>query len=576
MSNVVIQMIFYTVLLILLAYPLGKYIGKVMNGEKNILTKVMRPCERLIYKILRIDENQEMNWKKYLLSVLTFSGAGFVFLFLLQMLQGVLPLNPQNLGATTWDLAFNTTASFVTNTNWQAYSGESTLSYLTQMLGLGVQNFVSAATGIAVLFAVIRGLVRVKANGLGSFWVDMTRTILYILIPLSILVTVGIASQGVVQTFKNYDEVQLLEPIVLDDGTVVDTQIVPLGPAASQVAIKQLGTNGGGFFGVNSAHPLENPNPFSNLLQMLSLLLIPAALCFTFGRNVKDMKQGVALFLVMFVIFAAAMGIVGWQEQQGTEVLAQNGQVTLAADGQAGGNMEGKETRFGIATSSTWAVFTTCASNGSVNSMHDSYTPIGGMIPMLLMQLGEVVFGGVGCGLYGLLAFALLAVFIAGLMVGRTPEYLGKKVEPYEMKMAMLTCLATPIACLAGAGLACLWPATMDSLNNTGPHGFSELLYAYSSGAGNNGSAFAGFGANSVFHNMAIGLIMLFVRFLPIVCMLAIAGSFVQKKQVAASAGTLETHNAMFIGLVIAVVLIVGALSFFPALAAGPIAEFLM
>lgn len=576
MSNVVIQMIFYTVLLILLAYPLGKYIGKVMNGEKNILTKLMRPCERFIYKILRIDENQEMNWKKYLLSVLAFSGVGFIFLFLLHMLQGILPFNPQNFGATTWDLAFNTTASFVTNTNWQAYSGESTLSYLTQMLGLGVQNFVSAATGIAVLFAVIRGLVRVKANGLGNFWVDMTRTVLYILIPLSTLVTVGIASQGVVQTFKNYDEVKLLEPIVLDDGTVVDTQIVPLGPAASQVAIKQLGTNGGGFFGVNSAHPLENPNPFSNLFQMLSLLLIPAALCFTFGRNVKDMKQGVALFLVMFIIFAASMGIVGWQEQQGTEVLAQNGQVTLATDGQAGGNMEGKETRFGIATSSTWAVFTTCASNGSVNSMHDSYTPIGGMIPMLLMQLGEVVFGGVGCGLYGLLAFALLAVFIAGLMVGRTPEYLGKKVEPYEMKMAMLTCLATPIACLIGTGLACLWPATMDSLNNTGPHGFSEVLYAYSSGAGNNGSAFAGFGANTVFHNVAIGLIMLFVRFLPIVCMLAIAGSFVQKKQVAVSAGTLETHNAMFIGLVIAVVLIVGALSFFPALAAGPIAEFLM
>ena len=471
-------------------------------------------------------------------------------------------------------LAFNTTSSFVTNTNWQAYSGESGLSYLTQMLGLTVQNFVSAATGIAVLFALIRGFTRVKEKGIGSFWVDLTRSILYVLIPLSIVVTLGLASQGVVQNLNSYEEVQLVQPIELEDGTVITKQVIPQGPAASQIAIKQLGTNGGGFFGVNSAHPLENPTIFSNMLEMISLLLIPAALCFSFGRSIKDKKQGRAIFLAMFIMLVAALSIVAVSEANATPQLAQSGMVDVSTVGQAGGNMEGKESRFGIATSSTWATFTTAASNGSVNSMHDSYTPLGGMITMLQMQLGEVIFGGVGCGLYGMLAFAIVAVFIAGLMVGRTPEYLGKKIEPYEMKMAMLVCLATPIAILISSGIASLIPEVAESLNNGGAHGFSEMLYAYSSAGGNNGSAFAGFGANTPFINITIGIVMLFARFVPLIGTLAIAGSLVQKKKVAVSVGTLSTHNALFIGLLIFVVLLVGALSFFPALALGPIAEF--
>ena len=509
-----------------------------------------------------------MGFKKYSISVLLFSGVGFLVLFLLHFIQAIPFLNPEGLPATSWHLAFNTTASFVTNTNWQAYSGESTLSYLTQMLGLTVQNFVSAATGIAVLFALIRGFIKVKQKGLGSFWTDLTKITLYILIPLSLVVSVGIASQGVVQNFKSYETVSLLEPITLEDGTVVTEQVVPMGPAASQVSIKQLGTNGGGFFGVNSAHPLENPTPFSNGLEMISLLLIPVACCFTFGRNVKDKRQGTALFLAMFIMLIAALGVIAGFEQAGTPQLAQDGAVAMQ------GNMEGKETRFGIATSSTWAAYTTAASNGSVNSMHDSYTPIGGMITMLQMMLGEVIFGGVGCGLYGMIGFAILAVFIAGLMVGRTPEYLGKKIEPYEMKMAVLICLATPVAILVGSGLATMLPSTVDSLNNPGAHGFSEVMYSYASGGGNNGSAFAGFNANTPFLNVSIGLVMLFVRFVPMIATLAIADSLSGKKLVAQSAGTLPTHNALFIGLLIVVVLLVGALSFFPALSLGPIAEF--
>ena len=386
--------------------------------------------------------------------------------------------------------------------------------------------------------------------------------------------TLGQVSQGVVQNFKPYETVSLVEPIVLKDGTTVTKQIVPMGPAASQIAIKQLGTNGGGFFGVNSAHPLENPTPFSNLLEMISLLLIPAALCFTFGRNVKDKRQGFALFAAMTIVLVVCLGVVAFCEQNGTPQLAQNGAVNLTAVNQAGGNMEGKETRFGIAASSTWAVFTTAASNGSVNSMHDSYTPIGGMIPMLLMQLGEVIFGGTGCGLYGMIGFAILTVFIAGLMVGRTPEYLGKKIEPFEMKMAVLVCLATPVAILIGSGIAALLPEVADSLNNPGAHGLSEVLYAYSSAGGNNGSAFAGFNANTVFLNVSIGLVMIFARFVPMLATLAIAGSMAKKKTVAVSAGTLSTCNVMFVFLLIFIVLLVGALSFFPALSLGPIAEF--
>ena len=578
MMNVALQMIIYCVILVVLAIPLGSYMGKVMNGERVFLSRLLLPVENLIYRVLRIDKEEEMGWKKYSVCTAVFSVMSLAVLWAILCFQNLLPLNPQGMGGMSWHLGFNTASSFTTNTNWQAYSGESSLSYFSQMIGLNFQNFVSAAVGIVVLFALIRGFVRVKERGLGNFYTDMTRTVLYILIPLSVVVSLAIASQGVPQTFKQYDEVQLVEPVVVEqeDGTAAEVTkgVVPLGPAASQIAIKQLGTNGGGFWGNNSAHPFENPTPLSNLFEMISLLLIPAGLCFTFGRNVKDKRQGVAVFLAMFIMLAAALAIVGCSEQAGTPQIAQDGAVYMGTEGQAGGNMEGKETRFGIATSGTWAVFTTAASNGSVNSMHDSYTPFGGLVPMLLMQLGEVVFGGTGCGLYGMLGFAILTVFIAGLMVGRTPEYLCKKIEPFEMKMAVLVCLATPVAILVGSGIATLLPSTHDSLNNPGAHGLSEVLYAYSSAGGNNGSAFAGFNANTPFLNVSIGLIMLFVRFRPMFATLAIAGSLAAKKKVAVSSGTLPTHNAMFIFLLIFVVLLVGALSFFPALSLGPVAEF--
>lgn len=579
MTNQILQYVLYVAILVALAIPLGNYMYKVMRGEKTFLTRALRPVEDGIYKLCRIDPEENMGWKQYALAAVLFSAFGFVFLFLLNVLQGFLPLNPAGAPGASWHLAFNTTASFVTNTNWQAYSGETALSYLTQMLGLTVQNFVSAATGIAVMFALIRGFARVKEKGLGSFWADLTRVTLYILLPLSLVATLVLASQGVVQTFKAYDTVDLLEPVVIqqEDGSelTVTKEVIPLGPAASQISIKQLGTNGGGFFGVNSAHPFENPTALSNLVEMTSLLLIPVACCFTFGLGVRDKKQGRALFIAMMVLLTAFLVIAAVSEAASTPQLAQDGAVqTQITGGQPGGNMEGKETRFGIAASTTWGVFTTAASNGSVNSMHDSYTPLGGMIEMLQMELGEVVFGGVGCGLYGMVGFAVLAVFIAGLMVGRTPEYLGKKIEPREMKMAVLVCLATPVAILIGAGLATALPATAESLNNGGAHGFSEVLYAYSSAGGNNGSAFAGLNANTPFFNVSIGLVMLFVRFVPLVATLAMAGSLVKKKKVAAGAGTLPTHDALFIFLLVFVVLLVGALSFFPALALGPVAEF--
>lgn len=598
--NVVIQCILYLAILVVLAIPLGAYIKNVMNGEKTFLSKLLTPCENAVYKVLRVDKDEQMNWKKYTISVLIFSGIGLVFLFLLQLFQGFLPGNPQGLPGVKWDLSFNTAASFITNTNWQAYSGESTLSYLTQALGLTVQNFVSAATGIAVLFALIRGFMRVKTDGLGSFWVDMTRIIIHILIPLNLVISLLLVSGGVIQNLKAGETVSLVEPIgvsaegeilenakidleagtvvvdgqIVEDAEIVTEQFVPMGPAASQVAIKQTGTNGGGFMGVNSAHPLENPNAFTNLIEMISLLLIPAALCFTFGNAVKNKKQGIAIFMAMFLCLVFALSVVAVNEQFATPQLIQNGNVDVSMVDQAGGNMEGKETRFGIAASSTWATFTTAASNGSVNSMHDSYTPLGGMVTMLLMQLGEVIFGGVGCGLYGMLAFAILTVFIAGLMVGRTPEFLGKKIEPYEMKWSVLVCLATPIAILVGSGIAAVWPGIESSLNNVGAHGFSELLYTFSSCGGNNGSAFAGFNGNTMFLNLVLGFVMLFARFLPIIGTLAISGNLAEKKKIATTAGTLSTTNTMFVFLLIFIVLLVGALSFFPALALGPIAEF--
>lgn len=600
-ADIIIQYLVFLIVLVIFSIPLGTYMAKVMNGEHVFLSKILLPIENLIYKIIGVKKDEEMTWKTYLSCVVWFFFIGLGFLYIFQCFQDKLPFNPQNIDPMSWHLSFNTAASFATNTNWQSYSGEAQLSYFSQFMGLTTQNFVSAATGIAVLFALIRAFVRAKSQTIGNFWVDLTRSIIYILLPLSVVVTMALASQGVVQNLSPGQAVQLVEPIAVDsegniienatidkdnnivfvDGekvegaTIVTKQFVPMGPGASQIAIKQLGTNGGGFFGVNSAHPLENPNSLTNMIECTALLLIPAGLCFTFGRNIRDKKQGIAIFAAMYIMLIAFLSIIAINEQNGTPQLAQNGAVDIVStDYQAGGNMEGKEARFGIVQSSTWAAYTTAASNGSVNSMHDSYTPLGGLVTMLQMQLGEVIFGGVGCGLYGMLAFAILTVFIAGLMVGRTPEYLCKKIEPFEMKWAVLVCLATPIGILVASGIAAIVPSVADSLNNVGAHGFSEMLYAYSSAGGNNGSAFAGFNANTPFLNTSIGLTMIFARLLPIVGILAIAGSLVQKKKVAVTAGTLSTSNAMFVFLLIFIVILVGALNFFPALSLGPIAEY--
>ena len=593
MENMIGQCLLYIILLALLAWPLGIYMGKVMDGEPFWLQKVLAPCERGLYRVMGINPAEQMGWKRYLGCVLAFSAVSIAALMLLLMAQGSLPLNPQGIAGTSWDLALNTAVSFVTNTNWQAYSGESAMGYLAQMAGLTVQNFVSAAVGIAVLFAFIRGLRARKpeasggadtsatpaVSGLGNFWTDATRATLYILVPLSLVLSLLLIWQGVPQNFSPYKTVALLEPLTTEDGAIITEQMVPMGPQASQVAPKQLGTNGGGYNGVNSAHPHENPTPLANMLEMLALLLIPAGLCFTFGRQIKDMRQGVAIFITMTLLLTAAIGFTAWAEQSATPQLAQTGQTDLAARSgllaQAGGNMEGKEARFGITNSAIWAAATTAASNGSVNAMHDSLTPLGGLVPMVLMQLSEVVFGGVGSGLYGMLAFVLLTVFMAGLMVGRTPEYLGKKVEPFEMKMAVVVCLTTPVAILIGAGLMSLVPQVVESLNNALPHGFSELLYAATSAGANNGSAFAGLNANTPFLNVLLSALMLAGRFVPVAAILAAAESMAGKKTVAASSGTLSTSNGMFVFLLIFVVLLVGALSFFPALALGPVAEHL-
>ena len=581
MENMVGQCLLYVALLALLAWPLGIYMGKVMEGEPLWLQKILAPCERGIYRLMGTDPTEQMGWKRYLGCVLAFSLVSMAALMLLLMAQHSLPLNPQGIAGTSWHLALNTAVSFVSNTNWQAYSGENAMGYLAQMAGLTVQNFVSAAVGIAVLFALIRGLRSGCATGLGNFWADTTRAVLYILVPLSLVLSLLLIWQGVPQNFSPYKTVALLEPVTTEDGATVTEQMVPMGPQASQVAPKQLGTNGGGFNGANSAHPHENPTPLANLLEMLSLLLIPAGLCFTFGRQIGDMRQGAAIFLAMTLLLGAAIGITAWAEQNATPQLAQAGQVDVTAHAnpldniQAGGNVEGKETRLGITNSAIWAAATTAASNGSVNAMHDSLTPLGGLVAMVLMQLGEVVFGGVGSGLYGMLAFVLLTVFMAGLMVGRTPEYLGKKVEPFEMKMAVVVCLTTPIAILAGAGVMCLVPQVAESLNNALPHGFSEILYAATSAGANNGSAFGGLNANTPFLNVLLSVLMLAGRFVPIAAILAIAQSMAGKKTVAASAGSLSTCNGMFVFLLVFVVLLVGALSFFPALALGPLAEHL-
>jgi potassium-transporting ATPase potassium-binding subunit len=569
-GNGILQILAFLVVLLLLVKPLGLYMTRVYEGDRTFLSPVLGWLERLVYRASGVDAKQEQDWKRYAAALLLFNLAGFVFVYALQRLQGVLPLNPQGLGAVSPDLAFNTAVSFASNTNWQSYGGETTLSYLTQMLALGVQNFVSAASGMAVLVALIRGFARRETTSLGNFWVDMTRSTLYVLLPLSLLLSLVLVSQGVVQSFSANRAVALVEPVtVVQEGVnrTLTEQVVPLGPAASQIAIKQLGTNGGGFFNVNSAHPLENPTPLSNFLQMLAILLIPAALCYTFGRMMKDTRQGWAVLAAMLVIFVP-LTFLGYAAEQAPNPL-------LPAELQAGGNMEGKEVRYGIANSALWASATTAASNGSVNSMHGSYTPLGGMVPMFLMQLGEVVFGGVGSGLYGMLMFAIMAVFIAGLMVGRTPEYLGKKIEAYEMKMASLTLLIPCVVVLLGTAIASVVPEAASKVGNPGAHGFSEILYAFSSAGNNNGSAFGGLSANNPFYNLALGVAMWISRFWLIIPVLAIAGSLARKRHVAVTSGTLPTHTPLFIAVLVGVVLLVGALNFVPALALGPVAEHL-
>jgi K+-transporting ATPase ATPase A chain len=574
-----LQVVLYFAVLTAAAVPLGTFIARVLAGERTFLSPLLLPVERLLYRLLGTQPDDEMDWRRYAVAVLLFSAIGLLVVYALQRLQGMLPLNPQALGAVSPDSSFNTAISFVTNTNWQGYGGESTMSYLTQMLALTVQNFVSAATGIAVLTAFIRGLVRKQADTVGNFWVDLTRSTLYVLLPLSIVLALALVSQGVVQNFKPAIEVPLLQATEVvtpakdsepEQRTVVTMQQLPQGPAASQVAIKQLGTNGGGFFSVNAAHPYENPTPLSNFLQVLAILLIPAALCFSFGRLVNDPRQGWAVYAAMSAIFLVlTLGAVAAEEAGNPQLAA------LGVDASAG-NMEGKETRLGVATSALWATATTAASNGSVNSMHDSYTPLGGLVPMWLMQLGEVIYGGVGSGLYGMLVFAIIAVFIAGLMVGRTPEYLGKKIEAYEMKMASLVILIPPFVVLIGTAIAVVIEPGTSSMSNPGAHGFSQVLYAFSSAGNNNGSAFAGLSANTPFYNSALGIAMWLSRFWLIVPVLAIAGSLAAKKFVPPSSGTLPTHTPLFVGLLVGTVLLVGALTFVPALALGPVVEHLM
>jgi len=571
-----LQIGLYLIVLLLLVKPLGSFMARVYEGERTFLSPVLGPVERFIYRLIGVKPQEEMDWKTYAFAMLLFSLVGLITLYGLQRLQAILPLNPQNLGAVAPDLSFNTSVSFNTNTNWQSYGGETTMSYLTQMIGLAVHNFLSAAIGMAVLVALIRGFVKHTAQTIGNAWVDMTRSTLYILIPLSLILAVVLVSQGVVQTFGSSQKAQLLQPTQDANGQTVTEQTIAVGPAASQIAIKQLGTNGGGFFNVNSAHPLENPTPLSNFLEMLALLLIPAALCYTFGKMVKDTRQGWALLTAMTLIFVVMLTVAVWAEQSGNPVLTKLGVDQTASATQPGGNMEGKEVRFGITNSALWATATTSVSNGSVNSMHDSFTPLGGLVPMWMMQLGEVVFGGVGSGLYGMLAFVIVAVFIAGLMIGRTPEYLGKKIESYEMKMASLMVLIPVVVVLLGTAVAVLVPLGKSAVFNPGPHGFSEILYAFSSAGNNNGSAFAGLGTNNIFYNIALGLAMLFGRYWAMIPTLAIAGSLVRKKHVPPSVGTLPTHTPLFIFWLIAVVIIVGALSFFPALSLGPFVEHLM
>ncbi|MFN0169461.1 MAG: potassium-transporting ATPase subunit KdpA [Bryobacteraceae bacterium] len=588
-ANGVLQISIYVLLFLALTKPLGAYMHRVFAREKTFLHPMLHPLERLCYAVAGVKESVEQRWTQYAGSLLSFSLFSFVVLYLLQRLQGLLPLNPAGFssahapaGATamTPDLAFNTAVSFVTNTNWQNYVGETTLSYLVQMAGLTVQNFVSAAAGMAIAIALIRGFARQQSNSIGNFWVDLIRATVHILLPMSLVAALLLCSQGVIQNLNPYTQVTTLEG---------KAQTIAQGPVASQESIKMLGTNGGGFFNGNSSHPFENPTPLTNLLQMLLIFVIPAGLTYTFGKMVGDQRQGWAVFAAMSVLFLTGVFVAYGAEQGGNPILAKLGLESGASPAQPGGNMEGKEVRFGVAATALFATITTGASCGAVIGMHDSFTPLGGLVPLFNMQVGEVVFGGVGAGFYGMLLFAILAVFIAGLMVGRTPEYLGKKIEGKEVKMAMLALIATSTAILIFAGISTViqfpkdaywngsYGAAIGNLNNGGPHGFSEILYAYSSGAANNGSAFAGLNGNTPWYNLTIGIAMLMGRFLIIIPMLAAAGSLAAKKRIPVTSGTLPTHGPLFVGLLVGTVVIVGALTFFPALSLGPIVEhFLM
>ena len=562
MTHAWTQNLLYMALLLGLAFPLGSFMGKVLEGERTFLHPVLGPVERGLYRLMDIRETDEMGWKAYAGVITLVKILGFFAVFLLMRYQAVLPLNPEHQANASTALAFNTAVSFMTNTNWQAYGGESTLSYLTQMLGLAVQNFISAATGIAVLVALVRGIMRRSASTLGNAFVDIVRSTLYILLPLAFVFALFLVSQGVIQNLSTYVH-------------TAGGQVLAMGPAASQIAIKMMGTNGGGFFGANGAHPFENSTPLSNFVQTLSILLIPAGLVVSFGRMVKDRRQGWALLAAMTVIFVACLAVCTHFEVKGNPALAKAGADQVITATNVGGNLEGKEVRFGAGASALWATATTAASNGSVNAMHDSFTPLGGLIPMWLMQLGEVVYGGVGSGLYGMLMFALVGVFIGGLMVGRTPEYLGKKVEAFEMKMASIAILLPCAAVLLGTAASVVHPQGVASVSNPGPHGFSQVLYAWSSASNNNGSAFGGLGVNTSWYNVGLGIAMLLGRFGVIWPVMAIAGSLVEKKVTPESVGTLPTHTPLFVGVLIGVVLLVGALTFLPALALGPIAEHL-
>ncbi len=589
------QLFFYVAVLLALAKPLGAYMARVYQGEPAVLNRAGAPLERLLYRLYGVDPSREMRWTEYAIAMLVFNLLGALAVYALQRLQASLLLNPQAFSAVSPDSSFNTAVSFITNTNWQGYGGESTMSYLTQMGALTVQNFVSAASGMATLVAFTRGFTRRNADSIGNFWVDLTRTVLYILLPLSIVFAVALASQGVPQTFSAYPTATLTESFEYDnpkldqagqpvkdekgnpvtEKATLKEQSIAVGPVASQLAIKQLGTNGGGFFNVNSAHPFENPTPVSNFLEVLAILLIPAALCYTFGKMVGDTRQGWALLATMTILFVAMLAICTWAEQAGNPALTKAGADQVASAAQPGGNMEGKELRFGIVNSALWATATTAASNGSVNAMHDSFTPLGGLVPMWLIQFQEVIFGGVGSGLYGMIVFAIIAVFVAGLMIGRTPEYLGKKIGAFEMKMASITILIPPLVVLLGTAIAVLVEPGKAGVANPGAHGFSEILYAFSSAGNNNGSAFAGISANTPFYNTALGIAMLFARYWLAIPTLAIAGALAAKKTVPPGLGTLPTHTPLFVVLLASVVVVVGALTYVPALALGPVVEHL-